>query len=150
VDALDPVVTQFVKPGSGVSRADMWAFAASVAADAAPHGAEVTQPINFTITSVGRVDCENANKKCVNAKGKQVPCSATAGPYRLTPSVNYNAQQTFEYFGNEFDFSQDDTVTIMGIHALGRLAKNVSFVKMKPSPVCICCLTCCIILLLSH
>lgn len=126
IDALGTVVARFATPETGLSRADLWAFAATIATDIAPHG-KISEPVNFTMNWYGRIDCEKANQICYNAQGQQVPCSATRGPYRETPSVTYNTQQTHDYFAREFNFSVDDTVTIMGMHNLGHLAKNVRY-----------------------
>lgn len=129
VEALRPVVKRFATPATGLSRADLWAFAATVAADVAPHG-NVSSAINFTMNWYGRVDCENANDQCFNDVGARVPCAFTAGPFRPTPSVTFNTKQTFKYFAEQFNFDANDTVTIMGMHNLGHLAKNVSRIRL--------------------
>lgn len=116
---------QFANTSSGLSRADIWALAATVAADVADHG-DTTKPINFTMPWYGRVNCEDANTVCHNRFGDITPCSATFGPSRNMASPNLNSNTLFAYFANEFGFDERQTVAIMGVHTVGRLAPTVS------------------------
>jgi hypothetical protein len=125
ISVLEPVVAQFENASMGVSRADIWALAAMVGADVAPHGT-TTQPINFTMNWFGRVNCENANTVCTNAQGTAVPCTATVGPARNMPSVNFDSPSLFSYFATEYvSLTQRQVVALMGAHTVGHLMKNV-------------------------
>jgi hypothetical protein len=128
IDAIQPVVEMFALPQYGLSRADIWAFAATVAADVASNGT-TPEPIDFTMNWVGRVDCENAHSVCYNSNGHAVSCSYKTGPARTTPSVTFNTQQTFGYFQQYFNFTPEDATAIMGFHTLGKLSKNVRFLR---------------------
>ncbi len=133
ISVLDPIVQQFATLATGLSRADIWAIAAMVGADAANHG-QITQPINFTQNWFGRVDCENANSVCLNAAGQSVQCSETLGPNRVIPSATFNTAAVFSYFASNFGFNQRQTVAIMGVHTVGRLLKNVRLKKVCTQP----------------
>lgn len=123
--ALDAVVQQFANISTGLSRADIWALAATVGADVANHGT-ITQPINFTMNWFGRVDCENANEICHDASGTVVPCTSTFGPFRQHPLPTFNSDDVLTYFDTHFGFNQRQTVAIMGAHTVGRMSKVVS------------------------
>jgi hypothetical protein len=135
ISVLDPVVAEFATPSTGLSRADVWALATMVGADVANHG-NITKPINFTQDWFGRVDCENANSVCLNAKGLPVACSETAGPHHDMPSPTFNSPAVFSYFANNFGFTERQTVTIMGAHTCGHLVKNVG--RRCESQRCLC------------
>jgi hypothetical protein len=140
ISVLDSVVQQFATPSTGLSRADIWALATMVGADVANHG-NITQPISFTQNWFGRVDCESANSVCLNANGQSVSCSERAGPHRAMPSATFNSPAVFSYFANNFGFTERQTVTIMGAHTCGSLAKNVSLFRVR---------TCCLVSLITN
>jgi hypothetical protein len=126
IDVLAPVVQQFATDQTGLSRADIWALAATVGVDVAGHGV-VTQPISFTMNWYGRVDCGVANKVCRNFKGVSVPCIAKQGPARVAPSVNLNSEGVMQYFAQNFNFTERQTITIMGAHTVGSLRRAVRY-----------------------
>ncbi len=123
IAVLEPVVAQFADGKTGVTRADIWALAAMVGADAADHGH--AEPISFTQNWYGRQTCEQANTVCQNAAGSVVACSATAGPARSLPPPTLNSSGVFAFFANNFGFNERQTVAIMGAHTVGRALKNV-------------------------
>lgn len=89
INRLNPLVQQFANEGTGLSRADVWAVAAVLGVDVADHGIH-NNPIFFVMNSIGRQDCEVANKVCLDASGKQVHCGALHGPHRVAPTMNLN------------------------------------------------------------
>ena len=89
--ALDPVVAAYANEASGLTRADIWAFAALL-------GAELSQPSNddyipFPMTWVGRQGCEHLNDNCFNENGVPVACDKTHGPHRLLPGPDMTAAE---------------------------------------------------------
>lgn len=124
ISVLDPVVQQFANPTLGVTRADIWALAAMVGADVAPHGS-LSQPVNFTMNWFGRVNCEDANTVCRNNVGQVVACTSTAGPGRIMASPNFDSQGVFGYFATNFGFDERQTVAIMGAHSVGHMVQSV-------------------------
>lgn len=124
IAAINPVVEEFANNETGLSRADIWALATTVAVDVAPHGA-VRQPISFTMPWYGRVDCENARSECVDHFGNPQPCSATAGPSRSMANPNFNTVSLHQYFNYEFGFDPDQVVAIMGAHSVGHMVPAV-------------------------
>lgn len=125
IDVLEPVVQQFSNSHTGLSRADIWALAAITGVDVAGHGV-TTKPISFTMNWYGRVDCEVANKVCRNGQGVSVPCTAKQGPARNPPVVNLNSTGVMQYFKDNFNFTQRQTIAIMGAHTVGSLRRAVS------------------------
>jgi len=121
IAALRPIVLKHVKLGGVLnSRADLWALAATVAAN-------VTQTkIAFKMDGNKRVDCENANLVCLNSTGGKQPCSDVRGPHRIIPGIDTNSHDLIKFFANEFGFSIKDTVAIMGAHTVGELSKGNS------------------------
>lgn len=120
MNALSDIVSQHAV--GGVSRADIWALAATV-------GADITQNpnsrIDFPFNTWGRVNCEDTGSPCLDESGNSVTCSSTLGPHRPHPGVNMFTADLYQFFANEFGFDQTDTVTIMGAHTIGVLATEV-------------------------
>ncbi len=125
IATLEPLVQQFANNATGLSRADVWATAAVVAVDAANHGSHVN-PIFFTLNSFGRVDCEVANKVCLNATNHPVHCGALHGPHRTIPTINLNTSGVLDFFATHYNFDQRQAVTAMGAHCVGKLNRQVN------------------------
>ena len=117
INALRPIVNTYANAVTGISRADIYALATAVGADVL----QSKSNINFDMTLVGRVDCENANTVCHNEHGVQHNCNETLGPNRFIPGMNTNSRQLFNFFFNEFGFSTREGVALMGAHTIGEL-----------------------------
>mmetsp|Transcript_3807 Transcript_3807/g.8577 ORF Transcript_3807/g.8577 Transcript_3807/m.8577 type:complete len:354 (+) Transcript_3807:2470-3531(+) len=119
IQQLGPVVNAYAQ--HGVSRADIWALAATTGADVA----QGREQVNFDFDFYGRVNCEDAASaagvECTNADGQVVPCDATHGPHRVLPSPDLNTHGVMEYFRLTFGFTMEQTVALMGAHTLGGL-----------------------------
>ena len=120
IEALRPIADKYA--GTGVTRADIFALAAAVGADVS----QTKDRVDFTMFSVGRLNCENANTICTNEQGFQQACTDVLGPHRLLPGMNTNSRQLFEFFSNEFGFSIREGVALMGAHTIGKLKKENS------------------------
>jgi len=106
ITALRPIVQTYA---NSFTRADIWAMASLV-------GAEVSQPNNndyrsFSMEWIGRRTCDSPEMQ---------------GPAESLPSSNVNTMQLVDFFSNEFGFSAEETVAIMGAHTLGVLTRENS------------------------
>jgi len=112
IDAIYPIVEKF--KGS-YSRADIWAMATLVSADLAvvdgrPHG------YHFLMRYIGRTDCDGADAKGVG------------GPDITMPTNQLTTHELLAFFKDNFDMDTDETVTIMGVHAVAVAHReNVGF-----------------------
>lgn len=121
MDALTDVVTQHA--ADGVTRADIWALAATVGADILQRS---NSRIDFTFNTWGRVNCEDTGSPCLDENGNTVTCSSTLGSHRPHPGVNMFTADVYQFFLDEFGFDQTDTITILGAHTIGSLTTEVS------------------------
>lgn len=122
ITALDSIVDEHENEELGFSRADIWALAALVGADEA-------QPfpvVDFTLTSIGRRNCEDANDRCLNSQGQQTPCRANRGPHRELPHADITTEDLFHFFRDTFSFGVKATVALFGAHTLGVLTRENS------------------------
>jgi hypothetical protein len=120
IDALTNVVSQHAK--NGVSRADIWALAATVGVDVSQNP---NSRIDFQFNTWGRVNCENTGSPCLDGNGKSVTCSATKGPHRTHPGINMFTADLYKFFSDEFGYDQTETITILGAHTIGSLTTTV-------------------------
>ena len=120
VDALTPIVAELEDDCLGVSRADLWAFAALVAADVSQNN------LIFSDTfKVGRENCETVGT-CINDENS----CATNGPDQTSdhPSNDFTTHQLIAFMNAHFGFDARETVALMGVHTLGRaLPENSGF-----------------------
>ncbi|CAE7034834.1 APX1 [Symbiodinium sp. CCMP2592] len=129
---------------SGISRADLWAFAGMVAVE---HGILLNnlacQKLDLDDTAgilsqchprVGEPDCEVAAPRPFTfASGRKdcIPDPTVDRPYKtfkkeLHPDPNANASVTLNYFKRDFGFNARETVAILGAHTLGRVHNTIS------------------------
>ncbi len=112
IDAIYPLVMKFE---DRYSRADIWTMATLVSADLAvvdgrPHG------YHFLMRYVGRTDCKGADAKGVG------------GPDIAMPTNDLTTHELLAFFKDEFDMDIDETVAIMGAHAVAVAHReNVGF-----------------------
>lgn len=120
IDALETVVAQH---GSVLSRADIWALAATV-------GTDVTQDpddrIDFPFVWWGRVDCEAKATPCLGPNEEEVPCTAKHGPHHEHPTIHLNTAELYHFFSTEFGFDTREAIVAMGAHTIGTLSVEVS------------------------
>jgi len=110
IDAIYPIVEKFKH---SFSRADIWAMATLVSADLAlvegrPAG------LQFPMRYIGRKDCEGANAKGVG------------GPELDIPSNHVTTHELLDFFSEKFNFDAEETVIIMGVHAVATVHRNIS------------------------
>ena len=119
IDALEGV---FKQHGGILSRADIWALAATV-------GTDVTQRpeerIEFPFQFYGRKDC-TTHEICEGHDGQPVPCTPKHGTHHEHPSIHLNTADLYHFFSTEFGFDVRSSVVAMGAHTLGSLALEVS------------------------
>lgn len=123
--AFAPMVAKHENRALNISRADLWALAAMVAADVAPKP-PLSHPVSFAMTGTGRINCEDLYQQCLDSHNQVVPCSATRGPFREMPSPNYNTAEVLNFFSDQFGFDANETTCIMGAHNMGTLVRTVS------------------------
>ena len=120
VNSLAPIVADLEDDLLGVSRADLWAFAALVAADVSQNN------LIFSDTfKVGRENCETVGT-CINDENS----CATNGPDQTSdhPSNDLTTHQLIAFMNAHFGFDARETVALMGVHTLGRaLPENSGF-----------------------
>jgi hypothetical protein len=122
IAALDSVVTVHEDPILGISRADIWALATLV-------GADVSQPFpvaDFSLNTVGRINCEDAGDPCFDAQNVEIPCTQTQGPTREIPHADITTADLFHFFSTEFGFNMRETVALFGAHTIGVLTRENS------------------------
>ena len=115
IDALAPIVTKYK---SVLSRADIWVLAAFTAAEEMqPKYSSSTILLNpvkfvpFNMTVVGRPVCDGP---------------ANRGPFVQMPNPHVYTELLLDFFAANFDFSDRETVAIMGAHTDGVATKNKS------------------------
>ena len=91
-----------------LSRADFWAYAAYSALDIAVGNANTScsgcMPELGLVFKSGRVDCDTSPTTTVDVG---------------LPSSHLNYTGLISFFKDEFDFTADETVALMGVHTLG-------------------------------
>jgi Peroxidase len=123
LEVLAPITQQHESAALGISRADIWALAALVAADVAQERSDTK--VDFSLEYIGRKNCEDRFDACFDLDGNQRNCSATLGPFVELPMADITSDNLFHFFSNEFDFTVQETVALMGAHTLGRLHREV-------------------------
>ena len=114
-EPIDAIYTIVEKCKDTFSRADVWAMATLVSADASlvsgrPNG--IAFPMNY----VGRQDCDGASPK------------GEGGPDVTMPSPDSTTHELLNFFKTDFGFSVEETVAIMGVHAVAVAhQENVGF-----------------------
>jgi len=110
IEAIYPIVEKFA---ASYSRADIWALATLVSADLSvlngrPFG------YHFPMRYIGRKDCGGADGRGIG------------GPDPTMPSADFTTHEVLDYFEEYFGFDADETVTIMGVHAVGVAHREIS------------------------
>ena len=121
IDALSNIVANHdgITP---LTRADIWALAAIT-------GANWANPNNQFFVEFkyyGRTNCENRGTTCLGSLGQNVGCSATTGPHRIMPGVNIDTEDVLDFFTDNFGFSDQQTVALMGAHTVGVASRSNS------------------------
>jgi hypothetical protein len=94
IQALAPIVDQYESTTLGVSRADLWAYAALVAAEVSQNSILFTDGFN-----IGRVNCENSGNP--------------ADQFGDFPADDIDTHEILQYFADHFGFDAQETVAIM-------------------------------------
>ena len=110
INAIYPIVEKFK---DSYSRSDIWVMASLVSADLSivegrPAG------LHFPMRYIGREDCEGAD-----AKG-------FGGPDVELPSNHVTTHELLDFFKEHFDFDTEETVIIMGVHAVATGHRDIS------------------------
>lgn len=117
---LDPIVARHET--SDVSRADIWALAYLLAADVAQSRSSIK--VDFGMQYVGRKNCEDRFEQCLDKNGFVRACSSTLGPHVDLPLPDITTEDLFHFFAQEFSFTVQETVALMGAHTLGSLERT--------------------------
>lgn len=111
IQALEPLVKAYESLDLRVSRADLWTLAASVAAEHdQPY---IGAPTDWSLEFVGRINCEDVRKKCLDANGKKRKCGPTTGPFVEFPDADSTPQEVLSWFADEFGLSVHETVVLL-------------------------------------
>ena len=110
MNAIFPIVEKYK---DSLSRADIWAMATLVSADLAlvegrPEG------LQFPMRYIGRKDCEGATVRGVG------------GPDNMLPSNHVTTHELLDFFSEKFNFDTEETVIIMGVHAVATVHRDIS------------------------
>jgi hypothetical protein len=113
LQALAPIVAELENDDFGISRADIWAYAALVAADVSQNNLVFTDEF-----SIGRQNCETVG----TCSSTDPLVCATSGPDQFGdfPSNDLTTHQLLDFMDEHFGFNADETVAIMGAHTIGR------------------------------
>jgi hypothetical protein len=119
IQSLSPIVAALENKSLGVTRADLWAFAALVAVESSQSTVVFTD--NFR---VGRKNCETVG----TCSGNDPTFCASNGPDVATdfPSSDLTTQGLIRFMSEHFGYNADQTVAIMGAHSIGRTLPNNS------------------------
>ena len=124
IDALQDIADNPAYAAAGLSRADIWALAAITGANFANPNSNTF----FRYQYYNRTNCEDVGTACLDADGNDVGCTATTGPHRELPLADIDTEDVLDFFNDEFGFTDDETVALMGVHTLGRaLRQNSGF-----------------------
>jgi hypothetical protein len=112
LDALDPIVAEFEDLKLGFSRADIWALATLVAADASQDQLEFS-----TAFVPGRQNCETVGTCRLRP---EIKCSRE-GPDRPAdfPTTILTTHELIDFMNEHFGFNVNETVALLGAHTLG-------------------------------
>lgn len=124
IEALQPIVDSHENLQLGISRADIWALAAHIAADVAQ--TRSSTKVDFRMEFIGRQNCETTHTTCFDVNINARECSATLGPHVHLPSSHITTEELFHFFSEEFGFDIQETVALMGAHTLGALKREHS------------------------
>jgi len=112
IEAIADIVDRFKE---WYSRADIWALATLVSAEQSLNGTG-PEDVTFPLRYIGRQDCEGADE------------IGRGGPNITMPKNSLTTHELLDFFSNEFDFTADETVAIMGAHAVAVATRdNVGF-----------------------
>jgi hypothetical protein len=119
IQSLAPIVAALENNALGISRADLWAYAALVAAERSQTSIIFTDDFR-----VGRKNCETIGT-CSSTD--PVFC-ASNGPDQASdfPSSDLTTHGLLTFMSDHFGFNADQTVAIMGAHSIGRALPNNS------------------------
>lgn len=109
IEALETVVSTY-ESDSGLSRADIWALAAITGTNFGLNRAGGDRTF-FEMTHYGRVNCGD---------------DQTGGTDHELPGPNIDTQELLDFFADNFDFDDQETVAIMGAHTFGTLNRETS------------------------
>jgi Peroxidase len=121
---LAPIVEKHESKSLGISRADIWALSAFVAADIAQERSDTK--VDFSMEFIGRKNCEDLNDQCFDANGVERNCSSVLGPHVELPMADITTDNLFHFFNEVFGFTVQETVALMGAHTLGSLTREHS------------------------
>ena len=112
VELLFPLVQQYK---GDLSRGDVWAYCAIVAADMAVVDNR-PDDLHFYMNYIGRKDCKGADEK------------GFGGPEVSMPGSDLTTHEMTEFFYKRFGFDSYETVVLMGVHSAGVLHReNLGF-----------------------
>ena len=119
VRTLAPIVSELENSKIGFSRADIWALAVMISADASQNNIDFV-----TGFRTGRQNCETVGT-C--SSSDPVFCSEH-GPDTIEdfPSTAFTTHELVSYFSEHFGYGADETVAIMGAHTIGRAMRENS------------------------
>ena len=102
IQDLQPIVNKYA---AQMTRADVWVLAGLTAAEVAQtagRGGNNNPVVLFPMQYVNRSSCDDPQR----------------GPARSMPSAHFHTNQNLDFFASNFDFSDEETVAILGAHTL--------------------------------
>ncbi len=75
----------------------------------------VTFIIHGSLDYVGRIDCEETGRECFDDNSNIQECRQDLGDSRALPDANLLTHEILEFFSNNFGFTAQETVALMGV-----------------------------------
>jgi hypothetical protein len=117
MQALESIVQKYtVDQNSGLTRADIYALAATTAADVSQSS---SARVDYPFSWFGRKNCEDIHTVCLDSQNQATTCDATHGPHQSMPSSSSTTEELLSFFSDNFGFNASQTVALFGAHSLG-------------------------------
>ncbi len=117
MQALENIIQKYtVDQNSGLTRADIYALAATAAADVSQSS---SARVDYPFSWFGRKNCEDVETVCLDSQNQKSTCDATHGPHRQMPSSGSTTEELLSFFSDNFGFNASQTVALLGAHSLG-------------------------------
>ncbi|KAK1745394.1 hypothetical protein QTG54_003318 [Skeletonema marinoi] len=70
--------------------------------------------INGILDYIGRIDCEDTGRECLDEDSNSRECCQDLGDARVLPDANLLVHEILDFFSDNFGFNAQETVALMG------------------------------------
>ena len=74
--------------------------------------------INGILDYIGRIDCEDTGRECLDEDSNSRECRQDLGDARVLPDANLLVHEILDFFSDNFGFNAQETVALMGVSYL--------------------------------